>query len=56
MSFAVPKALLAALLAALVAVLVVPAPAVASAKTAPFVRGNQTVPAYSYAGAIRESV
>jgi X-Pro dipeptidyl-peptidase len=51
MSFAVPRALLAAL----VAVLAVPAPALAAAPP-PFVRGGATVPTYSYADAIRESV
>jgi X-Pro dipeptidyl-peptidase len=51
MSFAVPGALLASL----VAVLVVPTPALA-ASSPPFVRGGETVPTYSYADAIRESV
>jgi X-Pro dipeptidyl-peptidase len=51
MSFAV----LRVLLTALVAVVALPAPALA-ASPAPFVRGGATVPTYSYADAVRESV
>ncbi|HEV8174786.1 MAG TPA: Xaa-Pro dipeptidyl-peptidase [Actinoplanes sp.] len=51
MSFAIPRALFTAL----VAVVALPAPALA-ASPPPFVHGGETVPTYSYADAIRESV
>ena len=44
-----------AALAGLVAVLIMPSPAQATPRP-PYVRGTATVPAYSYADAIRESV
>jgi X-Pro dipeptidyl-peptidase len=44
-----------AVLAGLVAVMILPSPAHADPKP-PFIRGDTTVPAYSYADAIRESV